>query len=240
MGLALSPEVTALGEVSEFRRIKREQHACTCGVVFGDCRLWGPLLREAAERDLSVAEFLARAVDRASDLESTPWCVDSVKNDAALAAEKALGLEETRFVYLVRHPCGYVYSQLNSGLDFQYAIDAWVDEQQNTLSVLAQLDEPGLTIQYEQLAREPGRTLAEVAAFVGIAGPFGERGTRWDWERAPWGDRQHILCGAGWRLSGRPSSVSEDVRWKFALHPAAQAKVVDTCRPLLRQLGYAD
>lgn len=240
MGLALSPEVTALGEVSEFGRVKPEQHECTCGVLFGQCRLWGDLLREAAENDLSGVEVLARAIERANELESTHWCVDSVKNDAGFEAERALGLEDTRLVYLVRHPCGYAYSMINTGLEFDYAVDAWIHEQESTLALLAELKRPSLTIRYEQLARDPGRTLAQIAEFAGIVGPLGERGAPWAWEQASWGTRQHILCGAAWRLHGRPSAVREDVRWKHALHPGAQAKIFRLCAGLLRELGYGD
>lgn len=237
MGLALSPEVTALGEVSEFTRVKPHQHACTCGVVFAECRLWGELLQRAAAGALSTADFLRRAVERATELDSTRWCVDSVKNETGLAAECELGLGGSRLVYLVRHPCGYVYSQINCGFDFDYALDAWVYEQESALSFLARQEVASLTVRYEQLARNPARTLGEVADFVGVAGPFGERGTDWDWERARWGVRQHILCGAAWRLSGRPS-VREDVRYKLALHPRARTKVLEICRPLLEKLGY--
>jgi hypothetical protein len=163
-----------------------------------------------------------------------------VKNDAGLEAERALGLEDTRLVYLVRLPCGYAYSMINTGLDFDHAVDAWIHEQEKTLALLAELKCPSFTIRYEELARDPGPTFGQLAEFVGIAGPFGERGAPWAWEQATWGARQHILCGAAWRLHGRPSAVREDVRWKSALHPAAQAKILRLCAGLLRELGYED
>jgi hypothetical protein len=243
MALALSPEITALGEISEFARVSPEQHACTCGVPFADCPLWGALLAEAARDGSSGAAFLARAVARASELEGTPWCVSSVKNEQALDNERSVGLDGTRAIYLVRHPCGYVYSWVISGLELEPVLAAWIHEQQRALAFLEEAGASGIPtcmVRYEELARDPGATLARVGALVGVSGPFGERGAPWDWARAPWGRRQHVLCGAPWRLSGKPETIREDERWRLALRPSAQTQILRACRPLLRRLGYAD
>lgn len=243
MTLALSPGITALGEVSEFARVLPAQHACTCGVLFADCPLWGPLLADAARDGASGSTFLGRAIAHASRLEGTPWCVSSVKNEEALASERSLGLDGTRAIYLVRHPCGYVYSWLISGLEFDQVLEAWVREQERTLTFLDEARARGIptsTVRYEDFVRAPGATLARLGAFVGVPGPFGERVEPWDWSRAPWGRRQHVLCGAPWRLSGKPDEIREDERWRLALRASAQAEVLRACRPLLRKLGYAD
>ena len=243
MALALSPEVTALGEVSEFARVSPHQHACTCGVLFADCPLWGPLLADAARDGCSGSTFLARAIARASELEGTRFCVSSVKNERALADERSLGLDGTRAIYLVRHPCAYVYSWIISGFELEHVLCAWVREQERTLAFLEEAEAAGVptsTVRYEDLARDPGSALARLGAFIGVAGPFGEREVPWDWSRAPWGRRQHVLCGAPWRLSGKPDVIREDERWRLALRPSAQAEVLRACRPLLQKLGYAD
>jgi hypothetical protein len=243
MSLALSPEITALGEVSEFARVEPDKHVCTCGAPFSGCPLWGGLLAEAGPAGWSGTTFLARAIDRAWEIEKTPWCIDSVKNDPALANERQLGLAGTRAIYLVRHPCGYVYSWLSSGFDFDRVIGAWVHEQEQTLAFLdeaATHGVPSVTVRYEELVEDPGRTLGRLGEFLGVTGPFGERSAAWDWEKAPWGRRQHVLCGAPWRLSGRPEAIREDVRWKLALQPSAQAEILRACRPLMRRLGYSE
>ncbi|HEX4341225.1 MAG TPA: hypothetical protein VH062_35190 [Polyangiaceae bacterium] len=243
MTLALSPEITALGEISEFARVLPAQHACTCGVLFADCPLWGSLLAEAARDGIAGPAFLARAVTRASELEGTPWCISSVKNEEALASERSVGLDGTRAVYLVRHPCGYVYSWVISGYELDAALATWIAEQERMLAFLEELDAksiPACTVRYEELAKDPGATLAHIGAVIGVAGPFGEREAPWDWARAPWGRRQHVLCGAPWRLSGKPEAIREDERWRLALRPSAQAEILRACRPLLRRLGYAD
>jgi hypothetical protein len=240
MTLALSPEITALGEVSEFARVLPHQHACTCGVIFGECPLWGPLLADAARDNCSGATFLERAIARVSEIERTPRCVVSVKNERALDNERALGLAETRAIYLVRHPCGYVYSWVISGLELEQVLGAWVHEQERTLAFLAEAGVPSSIVRYEELARDPGGTLARLGEFLGVPGPFGERGAAWDWARAPWGRRQHVLCGAPWRLSGRPEAIREDERWKLALRPSAQEEILRACRPLMRKLGYSE
>ena len=241
MTLALSPDVTALGEISEFLRVVPGQHACTCGVLFADCPLWGPLLMEAARDGWTGSTFLSRSIARASELEYTPWCVSSVKNDQALADERSIGLEGTRAIYLVRHPCGYVYSWVISGFELEHALAAWIREQERTLVFLEELEAlsvPATTVRYEDFVADPGATLARLGAFLGVAGPFGERDAPWDWARAPWGQRQHVLCGAPWRLSGKPDAIREDERWRLALRPSAQAQVLRACRPLLQKLGY--
>jgi hypothetical protein len=205
--------------------------------------LWGPLLAEATRDGWSGSKFLAHAIASASALEGTPWCISSVKNENALANERSVGLDGVRVIYLVRHPCGYAYSWVISGLELEPVRDAWIHEQERTLAFLEEAETTGIptaTVRYEDFAHDPGTTLARLGAFVGVVGPFGERGAPWDWARASWGRRQHVLCGAPWRLSGKPDSIHEDERWRLALRPSAQAEILRACRPLLRRLGYSE
>jgi hypothetical protein len=238
MGLALSPEVSMLGEISELGRVDPTQHACTCGALFGACPLWGRMFEEGLAAVPYGPHVLARATARALEVDHTRHVVDSCKGELGLEVEHALGLDDTHLLYLVRHPCGYVYSQLHNGYELEYALDAWIDEQTRLLRKLADWDRPWSLVRYEELARDPGAELGRLGHVLSIAGPFGERGQSWDFEQASWSAGQHVLSGAAWRLHALPPSVQEDVRWRHALARKAVQTVVTACRPLLERFGY--
>lgn len=238
MALAASPVLSMLGEIAELSRVDPEQHVCTCGAPFGDCAIWGRMFAEGMHQRPYDAQVLQRALAVAAEVEGTPHVLDSCKSSAALSAQQTLGLDDTRLLYLVRHPCGYVYSQLHNGLELNYALDAWIDEQTRLLQMLTDWGRPWQLIRYEDFARDPAGELTQIVRFLSLPLPGDVPPQPWDFSRTPWGARQHVLSGASWRLEGRPVQVQEDVRWRHALMSSAVREITAACRPLLERLGY--
>ena len=238
MSLALSPQVTNLGEVAEFTRVVPARHACTCGTMFDECPLWGEVLGSAITKGWSTARLLRTVAERAEMIEKTRWCVDSVKSRSGWSAETELGLEEGCIIHLVRHPCGYVYTQLLRGVTFPDAIGAWIEDQDRSLRLEQEVDAPARMLRYEDLANDPGAVLGQLGEFIGVTGPFDECSSAWDWDHADWQSGQHCLVGAEWRLGGKPERVAEDVRWQHALRPEYQRQITDACGSLLDVFGY--
>ena len=221
MSLALSPQVTNLGEVAEFTRAAS---AATCGTMFDECPLWGEVLGSAITKGWSTARLLRTVAERAEMIEKTRWCVDSVKSRSGWSAETELGLEEGCIIHLVRHPCGYVYTQLLRGVTFPDAIGAWIEDQDRSLRLEQEVDAPARMLRYEDLANDPGAgarsagrvhwrdwALRRVLVSVGL-GP------------RRLAKRPALSRGRRMALRGKPERVAEDVRWQHALRPEYQRR----------------
>jgi hypothetical protein len=49
-----------------------------------------------------------------------------------------------------------------------------------------------------------------------------------------------VLCGAAWRLRGRPHKIREDDSWTRALPWRTQARVLIDCKEMIERLGFHD
>lgn len=113
--------------------------------------------------------------------------------------------------------------------------------QNGALQLLARTGTPTLRVRYEDLVSRPEATLAQIAAFAGLAAGGRElRFLKTD-GAGPWADLRaaHTASGNPMRfLTGR-IAIRGDERWRSAM-PATQRRTVTALTlPLLAQYGYA-
>lgn len=233
--LALSPDVSALGESCEHRRTNLMRHRCTCGATVGTCPVWGDVLWTAIERRWTDVEVLAAVARSAHDVDGSRWIADSVKHPAAYAAQGGLGIDdETRGVLLVRHPCGYAVSQLAHDRELDHSTRRWCHDHRQAVAFLSDHGIPFDVVRYEDLAGDPQVTLDGLSATFGLRRP---EGGCWEF-KSDWGPRHHILVGSRWRFDGPPSTVAPDERWRTVLDRSQQRRVLASVGELAEQLDY--
>jgi hypothetical protein len=93
---------------------------------------------------------------------------------------------------------------------------------------------PYLRVRYEDLVASPGRTIENIAAFLGLQG-----------ERPEFGPEKEVHLGANHMLSGNPMRfdtgsirVRADAAWKREMSMAAKRRVTSIAFPFLSGYGY--
>jgi hypothetical protein len=113
--------------------------------------------------------------------------------------------------------------------------------QNGALQLLSRLGTPVLRMRYEDLMRDPGARLREIAAFAGL--PSQDTGPEFLHADGP--DSWYADLGAAHTASGNPMrfstgrvAIRSDDRWRAAMLASNRRMVTTMTFPLLRRYGY--
>jgi hypothetical protein len=112
--------------------------------------------------------------------------------------------------------------------------------QNGAVQLLSQLGTPTLRIRYEDLVREPGARLREIAAFVGLSGDAGLGFLHTDGPGNWWADLSvaHTASGNPMRFTTGKVPIRPDDMWRTAMLAGKRRTVTTLTLPLLQRYGY--
>jgi hypothetical protein len=168
------------------------------------------------------------------------WMIDSGKTaQGGLRAHLSLGQSDLRAIHLVRHPAAVVHSSMWRGVALDEAVERWIAVQSATFAALDAAAIPTRQLRYEDLASDFASALSTLGAWLGVVGPFGERGgTPWRWQQASWTQRSHIMASNPRRFEGRPERIAVEEGFRYALGPDVVREILQRAGKLAQQLGY--
>lgn len=113
--------------------------------------------------------------------------------------------------------------------------------QNGALQLLSRLGTPTLRIRYEDLMRDPGARLREIAAFTGLSGQ--DTGPEFLHAEGPgswWADLgvTHTASGNPMRFTTGRIALRSDDRWRTAMLASKRRMVTTLTFPLLGKYGY--
>lgn len=178
----------SVGEIKSFSQKKKDkgrhllEEPCTCGAAkIRDCKFWTKVNGALQKNDGLTLDVLDvyhddpetfkkhnRALYRAvQEVSGKNYIVDSSKDIKRLAWLVRCGCFDIRPVHLMRNPLGVINSQIRLGHD-------WVDHTRKYTAVTMQTrrllrDVQYWKIRYEDLAGNPGTTLAETMRWLGLS-----------------------------------------------------------------------
>lgn len=218
--LGAHPKMVGLGEVNlTIRRLRDEQHACTCGESARDCAIWGEVFRRVDRGDdVSAEDTYSILIDRIhATYSSDHIAVDSSKYPPGLEVVQGLKDLDVSVLYLLKDVRSYVQSTttLNSNTRWihtsaLYRTLQWSRGNRAMKDFLTDTNARYLQMSYEELCFDKNGLLEEVAEFLGIEA-FPD-------EHSPQVSKSHILRGNQMRFdTERRARVRYDNRWFFSL-----------------------
>lgn len=225
--LGSHPQLACLGELkwlSEKKKTKGKarQERCSCGAADVDsCPFWQAVNRRLMTRyGVGLDELDLRTTDEAifaehnlalletvQALSGSNVLIDSSKSHERLSQLRVLGDRiELYPVYVVRNPCGVVYSHVRKGRGLKH----WARKYRaKSKAIHASLEQgPLLVVDYAELTAAPLATLNRVADYVGLD----EKYTTVSRPR----EGVHIIGGNAMKSSAE-LVVTPDVEWRSAL-----------------------
>lgn len=188
--LGAHPQVVAVGEVEQTLRHPRppeQRGACSCGLAAAGCPLWGPVLRqwpaghqgrvaEAYRTFLHQLAVVAPAARWSADISKNPLAVRALL-DAGAAVDAVLLTRDVRAWTGAtidrrrrRGPSRHPRDLLRDAVRYSpwQRASRWAERSRRIERELEALGVLRLHVGYEQLATAPARTLAAIAAAVGL------------------------------------------------------------------------
>lgn len=157
--------------------------------------------------------------------------VDTSKDHLRAQALAHDGAVEVRAIHLVRDPRGVVASRLRRGvkLNAREAARQWVRLHERLERMLDRLPAvQAALVRYEDLCREPIKSLAQLHAFCGVA---------CDGQRADLREIQHHIIGNPMRLSNY-AEIQLDESWRTRLTRAQLDEIMSVAGDLAARYGY--
>jgi Sulfotransferase family len=249
--LAAHPEVVACGEIARHLRSFAKHNTCSCGKPMQACPVWGEFQRKSGRLEGLDHEQLGLALfDHVSDRYEV--MVDSSKTAwgstlMPFRMSKRLG-KDFLLIHLVRDPRAVAWSTIrpprrqrrtrkrrqhsSPGARSLRTAAGWTIA--NLACEMFDLLHPDryLLIRYEDLVREPLKTIGQIFARVTLEPP-----ANFDHLQAP-GNR-HQLYGNAMRFETLSSSdVKEDAAWKTAMPNDYRWLIGRLCWPLCLRYDY--
>lgn len=235
--IASHAEAVGLGEVKVLsqhprHRSRRERLAvlpCACGATpVARCPFWQAVDRELrassgptlATLDLESEEpgtfrrHNRAFFDAVHRVSGSRLIVDSSKSTRRLEALDAAGVFDVRCIHLVRSPHGVVYSQVRRGRPWLPAARNWIRAEMRMRRATAGRDV--LKLRYEDVARQPARTLPGVMAWLGLT--FEPR-------QLDWADHTHHHVAGNPMRRASSSEIRVDDAWRRELGALRKAGV---------------
>lgn len=225
--LGAHPAISSLGELKWLSQKKKSKgknrdERCSCGALnIRSCSFWlGVDTELRAGHGLSLDSLDLRAVNSDTlvqhnralfeslrNVTGTDIFVDSSKSHERLQQLKWLGDEIDIYpVYIVRDACGVVYSHAKRGRGLKH----WARKYRANSKATHEILSGGRyhIVEYENLVREPGKTLSILASYIGLP----------ENSLSPLNpvDGQHIIAGNSMKLSA-DLEINPDMEWKKAL-----------------------
>jgi hypothetical protein len=185
-----------------------------------------PVYRERTRRVDRVNVAFVRAV-----LEESGASVffDTSKSAPRLARLLTIPEFDVRVATLVRDVRAYAASARRRGKPLADAADTWRKDQIAIRAAVAAVPaERQLLVRYEDLCRDPRRTLSALWTFCGVTPMEPPVRVR---------SQDHHVLGNNMRMAG-PIEVRLDERWRLEMPEADQEAVLRIAGPLHRELGY--
>ncbi|HSM16388.1 MAG TPA: sulfotransferase [Gemmatimonadales bacterium] len=239
--LGSHPNILSVGEIGRLPDSLLDEakfsmpDRCACEASFDACPLWGPILNDARQLNLSSItpdgwyEFLlprlrAFKPEARVIVDSTNW----IRPLTRLLESQVREEYEVKVIYLTRDARGVVNSASNRGfhrglptewyLPVWRAAAGWWARNRLVLRMYRRLDPAArLHVTYERFTADPDGVLRGIQRFLGVP----ESALMPDWKQIP----RHTFAGNWTFREDGSSEIREDTKWRYELGPGSTALV---------------